>query len=76
MGLTPIRLRTYWWASQIGMLPATVVYVYAGSTVPDLQTLTQANPSDILSPQLFIAFALLGIFPFAVKAIMRRIRHL
>ena len=36
MGLLPIRTRTYWWVSQLGMLPGTAVYVYAGSVVPDL----------------------------------------
>src|SRR6056297_410482 len=39
MGLTPIRTRTFWWVSQVGMLAGTAVYVYAGSSVPDLQTL-------------------------------------
>jgi uncharacterized membrane protein YdjX (TVP38/TMEM64 family) len=43
MGLTPIRLRTYWWVSQLGMLPATILIVYAGSTVPDLMTLKERS---------------------------------
>ena len=41
MGLTPIRTRTFWWVSQLGMLAGTSVYVYAGSSVPDLQTLPE-----------------------------------
>ena len=31
MGLTPIGTWTFYWASQVGMLPATIVYVYAGT---------------------------------------------
>ena len=74
MGLTPIALGTYWWVSQLGMLPGTAVYVYAGSTVPDLQTLSEQGVSGILSPQLLLAFVLLGLFPLVVKLIMRRLR--
>ncbi|HCS55692.1 MAG TPA: TVP38/TMEM64 family protein, partial [Planctomycetaceae bacterium] len=33
MGLTPIRARTFWWVSQLGMLPGTAVYVYVGASV-------------------------------------------
>ena len=39
MGLTPIRTRTFYIVSQIGMLPGTVAYVYAGSSVPSLRDL-------------------------------------
>ncbi len=74
MGLTPIGLGTYWWVSQLGMLPGTAVYVYAGSTVPDLQTLSEQGVSGVLSPQLLLAFVLLGLFPLVVKLIMRRLR--
>ena len=70
MGLTPIRVRTFWWVSQIGMLAGTVVYVYAGSTLPGL-----ADPSQpILSRRLIVAFAILGIFPLVVKKLMERLR--
>src|SRR5213592_1611458 len=30
MGLTRIKIRTFYWVSQLGMLPATLVYVNAG----------------------------------------------
>lgn len=74
MGLTTIRVTTYWWASQIGMLPGTAVYVYAGSTVPDLQTLSQKGAAGILTPEVVLAFVILGLFPFLVKFVMRKIR--
>ena len=50
MGRTPLALGTFWWVSQVGMLPGTAVYVYAGATVPDLQTLSDQGASGILSP--------------------------
>lgn len=74
MGLTPLKTWTYWWVSQLGMLPGTIVYVYAGSTVPDLKTLAERGAGGILSPQLIIAFVLLGLFPIAVKKLMAKLR--
>jgi uncharacterized membrane protein YdjX (TVP38/TMEM64 family) len=74
MGLTPLRVRTYWWVSQIGMLPGTAVYVYAGSRVPNLTELAEKGAAAVFSPgqilQLFVAFALLGIFPILIKLVL------
>lgn len=67
MGLTPLRTFTFWWVSQLGMVPGTAVYVYAGSQFPDLETLADQGVSGLLSPQLVGAFVLLGLFPIAVK---------
>ncbi len=72
MGLTPMRATTYWWVSQLGMLPGTAVYVYAGSQFPDLKTLAKEGAGGILTWPLLIAFALLGVFPLVVKKIMSR----
>lgn len=74
MGLTPLALGTFWWVSQVGMLPGTAVYVYAGSTVPDLQTLSATGVGGVLSPQLIAAFVLLGVFPLLAKLVLRRVR--
>ena len=74
MGLTRIRVFTYWWVSQIGMLPGTCVYVYAGSTVPDLETLAARGAGEILSTQLIVAFVLLGVFPLVAKRLVQRFR--
>ncbi len=75
MGLTPIRTRTFWWVSQLGMLAGTSVYVYAGSSVPDLQSLADNGISAVFSPsqltQIVIAFVLLGIFPLAVRWLVK-----
>ena len=65
MGLTPIRLSTFYWVSQLGMLPATAIFVNAGSQIARIDAL-----SGILSGQLMISLALLGIFPLAAKKTM------
>ena len=67
MGLTPLKTWTFWWVSQIGMFAGTCVYVYAGASVPSLKVLSDRGLSGIVSPQLLVAFALLGLFPLVVR---------
>lgn len=62
MGLTPLRTLTFYWVSQLGMLPGTAVYVNAGTQLGQIQSL-----SGILSPELLLSFALLGIFPLIAR---------
>ena len=76
MGLTLIRTSTFWWISQIGMLPGTAIYVYAGSSVPNLSTLAEKGIGAVFSPaqltKIFFAFVLLGLFPLIVRFVMSR----
>ena len=65
MGLTPIKTRTFYWVSQIGMFAGTVVYVNAGTQLAKVDSL-----SGILSPALLGSFVLLGIFPLIAKKIV------
>ncbi len=70
MGLTSIPLRTYFWVSQIGMLPATIVYVNAGKEIAKIDSL-----AGIASPGLIASFVILGLFPITVKKIMSFFRN-
>lgn len=62
IALTPMRLFTYYWVSQVGMFPATLVYVNAGKELGRIDSL-----SGLLSPSLILSFAILGIFPLVMK---------
>ena len=70
MGLTKVRASTFWWVSQIGMLPGTAAYVYAGSTVPSLTTLAREGVGSVLSWQLVVAFVIIGVLPLVIKRIV------
>jgi len=65
MGLTRMKLLTFYWVSQIGMLAGTAVYVNAGKELGKIESL-----SGILSPTLIVSFVILGLFPLAVKKIV------
>lgn len=74
MGLTSMKARTFWWVSQLGMLPGTAVYVYAGAQVPDLTTLAEQGTGGILKLPVISAFVLLGVFPLIVRKVMDRVK--
>ncbi len=69
MGLTPMPLWRYAVVSQLGMLPATVVYVNAGTQLAGLSSL-----KGILSPALLGSFALLGLLPWLARLLLDRWR--
>ena len=69
MGLTPIKVRTFYWVSQVGMLAGTLVYVNAGTQLARLDSL-----AGILSPALIGSFALLGVFPLLAKKLVGAIQ--
>jgi len=75
MGVTPVRMSTFCWVSLLGMLPGTAVFVYAGAQFPSLETLAEKGTTGILTPQLAIAFILLGLFPIVAKRIIARWRN-
>ncbi|HQY43691.1 MAG TPA: FAD-dependent oxidoreductase [Paracoccaceae bacterium] len=66
MGLTALPARTFYWISQLGMLPATIVFVNAGTQLSRLQ-----SPKDILSPMLVLSLVLLGLFPWIARQVAR-----
>ncbi len=70
MGLSRMKTRTFYWVSQIGMLAGTVAYVFAGTELAKIHSL-----SSILSPGLMSAFVLLGIFPLIARKIVDTARR-
>jgi len=65
MGLTTMSLFKFYWVSQIGMLPGTMVFVNAGKELAKIESV-----KGIFSPGLIVSFALIGIFPIAVKKLI------
>ena len=65
-GLTALKTRLFYLVSQVGMLPGTIVYVYAGTQLARIET-----PNDVLSPGLIAAFALLGLLPLIMRFFTR-----
>jgi pyruvate/2-oxoglutarate dehydrogenase complex dihydrolipoamide dehydrogenase (E3) component/uncharacterized membrane protein YdjX (TVP38/TMEM64 family) len=69
MGLTRIRTWTYYWASQLGMLAGTIVYVNVGTQLARVDSF-----KGLLSPTLIVSFVVLGIFPLIAKKVVDAIK--
>jgi uncharacterized membrane protein YdjX (TVP38/TMEM64 family) len=70
MGLTPLRLRTFWWISQLGMLPGTIAYVLVGASLPDITAVQQGGARALLRWEVVVAFAVLGLLPLAARIVV------
>lgn len=70
-GALRIETRTFWWTTQVGLLPGTIVFAFAGSRVPTLRELSEQGVAGLLDPWLFAALVLSGILPPAVRQSLR-----
>jgi uncharacterized membrane protein YdjX (TVP38/TMEM64 family) len=70
MGLTRIKTRTFFWVSQLGMLPATIVFVNAGTQISYIE-----STSGLLSPTLIASFVALALFPWVAKGIVALVQR-
>ena len=62
MGVLPISLFRFYYISQLGMLPATVIYVNAGSEISKVN-----NINDVMSFTLILSFILVATLPLLIK---------
>jgi pyruvate/2-oxoglutarate dehydrogenase complex dihydrolipoamide dehydrogenase (E3) component/uncharacterized membrane protein YdjX (TVP38/TMEM64 family) len=68
MGLTEMPIRRFYWVSQLGMFPATLIYVGAGTRLAQIHDLR-----SIASPSLWLTLALLGSLPLMARVLLRRV---
>ncbi|NKB62026.1 MAG: TVP38/TMEM64 family protein [Gammaproteobacteria bacterium] len=69
MGLTTIKTRTYMIASFVGMLPGTMVFINAGTQLSKLESI-----GGLVSPTILASFALLAVFPYLAKYLLKVIK--
>ncbi|MFQ3245392.1 MAG: putative membrane protein YdjX (TVP38/TMEM64 family) [Arenicella sp.] len=70
LGLTKLKTITFYWASQLGMLVGTVVYVNAGTQLASINSI-----GDIASAGLIASFVALGVLPIISKYILNTLRQ-
>ena len=70
MGVTCVELSTFWWASQLGTLPATAIYVGVGARLSSVTSLR-----GIVSPAVLAGLFALAILPYAAKRMLGLLRH-
>jgi uncharacterized membrane protein YdjX (TVP38/TMEM64 family) len=65
-GLTRFPVIRFWLVSQLGMLPAKIVFVEAGTTLDQVNSF-----ADILSPAMLGALVFLAVLPPALRLLSR-----
>jgi len=68
--LMPIKTWTFYWVSQLGMLPATALYVFAGTQLSEIKSL-----ADIMSPKIMMLFIIIGLFPMLLKILLKLLKN-
>ncbi len=66
-GLTLMTVKKFYLVSQAAMLPATVVFVFAGTQLARIE-----SPGDVLSSGMLVAFTLLGVLPLLLRLVLKR----
>jgi uncharacterized membrane protein YdjX (TVP38/TMEM64 family) len=66
-GLTKMPLKTFVWTTSVGIIPAAVVFAYAGRQIGSI-----GSPGEILSPKVITAFVLLALLALVPGMISRR----
>jgi uncharacterized membrane protein YdjX (TVP38/TMEM64 family) len=69
MGLTQMPARRYYWVSQLGMLPGTLVFANAGRRLSEI-----GSPGDVLSPGVLGSLAALALLVFASRKAAKALR--
>jgi uncharacterized membrane protein YdjX (TVP38/TMEM64 family) len=67
-GLTRMPVWRFWFISQVGMLPATILYTYAGAQLGRITTL-----QGLVSQEMILALVLLSLFPLAARWVAKRV---
>jgi uncharacterized membrane protein YdjX (TVP38/TMEM64 family) len=69
MALTALPFRTFYWVSQLALLPAVMVYVNAGTQIAKLDSL-----ADIVSPRLLLTLIAVALLPWIGKGLVALFR--
>jgi uncharacterized membrane protein YdjX (TVP38/TMEM64 family) len=68
---TDVPLRTFWWTTQFGLLPGNIVFVFAGTRLPDLEVLVKQGPLLLLDGPLIVALAATVFLPWFARKLIR-----
>jgi len=66
-----VSTKTFWWTTQVGLLPATMIFVYAGTQIPSLATIAERGVFALLDARLLIALIAPAILTPLVRRMIR-----
>ena len=72
-GIVPPR--TFWWTTQLGLLPSTIILVYAGTRIPALSVIADKGPLALLDGTLFAGLLATAALPVILRIIVRSMKY-
>lgn len=72
---TELPLRTFWWTTQLGLLPGNLVFVYAGTRLPTLEELLRVGPLGLLDASMIAALLSTAVVPFLIRKLLLGLRR-
>lgn len=73
MGATCLDLKSFWWTTQLGLIPGSMVLVFAGTQIPTLEEVVQQGIGAVISTNVLLALTLVGLFPLVARWMVRRL---
>jgi uncharacterized membrane protein YdjX (TVP38/TMEM64 family) len=64
-----VSTKTFWWTTQLGLLPANMAFVYVGTQIPSLATIAERGIWALLDARLLVAL----IAPSILTVVLRQI---
>lgn len=74
-GATTIPLTTFWWTTHLGVLPATVVYTFIGSRIPNIREVAAKGLWATVDPWLVVVLVVIAILPALFRFWFPRVQH-
>lgn len=74
-GATNIPLTTFWWTTHVGILPATVVYTFVGSRIPNIREVAAKGLWASVDPWLVVVLVVVAILPALFRFVFPRVQH-
>jgi uncharacterized membrane protein YdjX (TVP38/TMEM64 family) len=69
---TEVPFRTFWWTTQLGLLPGNIVFVFAGTRLPSLEILVQRGPLSLLDGPMITALIATVFLPWLARKMIQR----
>ncbi len=64
-----VPLRTFWWTTQLGLLPGTMVFVFAGTRIPTLTVIAEQGVVALLDSTMLAALATTCLLPLMIRIV-------
>ena len=69
---TEVPFRTFWWTTQLGLLPGNIVFVFAGTRLPGLEILVKRGPISLLDGPMIAALIATVFLPWLARKMIQR----